>query len=128
MNAIYGTILDSLIYYKKFVKTLKSTGFQLNKYYPCVANHLIKDKRQTIWFHLYDCKFSHQYSKVNEKFINSLHDDYESVFDDGAVKMKLSQGKVHDYLVMTLDYSVMSQFKIKILDYIKEILEFLDKV
>ena len=30
MNAIYGTMRDILVYHKKFVKTLKSTGFQLN--------------------------------------------------------------------------------------------------
>ena len=32
MDTIYGTVVDSLIYYKKFVKTLKTKGLQLNQY------------------------------------------------------------------------------------------------
>ena len=44
MNDLYGTIVDILVYWNKFVKILKSTGFQLNPYYPCVSNRLVKDK------------------------------------------------------------------------------------
>ena len=51
INAIYGTMVASLLYYKKFVKTLKRTGFQLNSYDPCVANRLLNNKQQTICFH-----------------------------------------------------------------------------
>ena len=44
MNSIYGTMVAGLLYYKKFVNTLKITGFQLNTYDPCVANRLVNDK------------------------------------------------------------------------------------
>ena len=40
--------------------------------------------------------------------------------------MKVSRGKLHEHLGMTLDYSVKSQFKITIMDYINKILECLD--
>ena len=80
MNAIYGTMLDSLLYYKKFAKTLKRTGFQLNPYDPFVKKNWVKNKQQTICFHVENCKLSHQESEVNEKFINTLCDEYESVF------------------------------------------------
>ena len=36
-------------------------------------------------------------------------------------------GKVHNYLGMTLDYTIVGQVKIIILDYIKEILGTFDK-
>ena len=54
MNTIYGTMVASLLYYQKFVKTLKRTGLQLNPYDTCVANSLLNDKQQTIFFHVYD--------------------------------------------------------------------------
>ena len=90
MNAIYGTMVSSLMYYNKFVKTMKRIGFQLNLYHPCVENSLVNYKQQTICFHVYDCKLSHQDSKLNDKFINTLRDEYESVFEYGYRKMKMS--------------------------------------
>ena len=80
MNAIYGTMVDRLLYYKKFVKKLKNTGFQINPYDPCVSNFLVKDKQKTICFHVDDWNLIHQYSEVNNEFINTLRDEYESLF------------------------------------------------
>ena len=37
LNAMYGTLVASLLYYKKFVKSLSNIGFKLNPYNPCVA-------------------------------------------------------------------------------------------
>ena len=41
--------------------------------------------------------------------------------------MKVSQVKLNDWLGVTLDYIVKGQFNIIMMDYIKEILEYLDK-
>ena len=38
-NALYGTMVASLLYYRKFVKSLTKIGFTLNLYDPCVANN-----------------------------------------------------------------------------------------
>ena len=40
-NALYGTMVASLLYYRKFVKSLTDIGFVLNPYNPCVANKII---------------------------------------------------------------------------------------
>jgi hypothetical protein len=37
-NALYGTMLASLLYYCKFTKSLMSVGFQIKPYHPCIAN------------------------------------------------------------------------------------------
>ena len=74
MNDIYVTMVASLTYHKKFVKTLKRTGSQLNPYDPCVANIVVNYKQKTICLHVDGCKLSHQYSKVNDRFINTLRD------------------------------------------------------
>ena len=76
-------IVPSLLYYKKVLKTLKSTVFQINPYDPCVAYRMVNDKKKTVCFHAENCKLSHQDRKVNNQFINKLRDEYDSVFEDG---------------------------------------------
>ncbi len=104
LNAIYGTMMAGLLYYGKFCKTLKREGFELNPYDPCVGNKMVSAKQQTICFHVDDCKLSHVDPKANDKLIGAFREEYESIFEDGSGKMKVSRGKVHEYLGMTLDY------------------------
>ena len=77
----------------------------MKPYDPCTANRLVDGKQQTILWHVDDCKLSHVYANVNDKFIDTLRKEYESIFQDGSGKMTVSRGKVHTYLGMTLDYS-----------------------
>ena len=65
-----------LLYYKKIMKTLKSTVFKINPYDTCVENYKLNNKYQIICIHLVSCKLSHQDSKVNEEFMNTLCDEY----------------------------------------------------
>ena len=53
-NALYGTMVASLLYYRKFVKSLTDVGFVLNPYDPCVANKMIGGHQMTICFHVED--------------------------------------------------------------------------
>ena len=41
INAIYGTMVESLLYYCKFFKTLELNKYYINPYDPCVANRLV---------------------------------------------------------------------------------------
>jgi hypothetical protein len=121
-NAIYGTMVASLLYYRKFRKSLLSVGFEFNPYDPCVANKMVDGKQMTICFHVDDCKASHKLPKVVDEMIAWLKQEYEQIFEDGSGKMTVSRGKVHKYLGMTLDYSISGQVKITMLDYVDEIL------
>ena len=109
------------------MKSLTSIGFEINLYDPCVANKMIEGKQQTLCFHVDDCKLSHVSSLVNDRMIEWLHQEYESIFEDGSGKMMVSRGKVHTYLGMTLDYSMRGQVIVTMYDYIQEILEAFDK-
>ena len=40
-NAIYVTMVASLLYYCKFCMTLKLNKFKMNPYHPCVANLVV---------------------------------------------------------------------------------------
>ena len=89
LDAIYLIMVASLIYYKKSVKSLKSTGFQINPCGPFVSNNMEKDKQQTISFRVDNCKIVHQDREVNDEFIHTVCDEYESLFEYGYVKMKV---------------------------------------
>jgi hypothetical protein len=90
LNAIYGTMMAGLLYYKKFTASLTSKGFKKNPYDPCVWNKIVNRKQLTIVFHVDDCKLSHIDSKVLDNTIEWLRRDYESIFEEGSVKMKVN--------------------------------------
>jgi hypothetical protein len=121
-NAIYGTMVASLLYNTKFTNSLLKIGFELNPYDSCVANKMVDGNQLTICFHVDDCKISHKNPMVVNDFIVWLKRNNESIFEDGSGKMAVSRGKVHKYLGMTLDYTTRRQVKITMLDYIDEIL------
>jgi hypothetical protein len=126
-NALYGTMIASLLYYRKFTKRLTNDRYIINPYDPCVANKMIDGKQMTIVYHVDNCKMSHISSKVMDDTIEWLRTEYESIFEDGSGAMTVHRGKVLKYLGMTLDYSVPGQVRISMIDYVDEILSAFDK-
>ena len=120
-------MIASLLYYRKFTKSLTDNGYEINPYDPCVANKMIAGRQMTIAYHVDDCKMSHVSSKVMDDTIEWLRSEYESIFEDGSGAMTVHRGKVLKYLGMTLDYSVKGQVQISMNDYIDEILSAFDK-
>jgi hypothetical protein len=68
-NDLYGTMVASLLNYRKFVRSLMDIGFSINPYYSCVANKIIEGKQMNICFHVDDCKISHRKEKVMDTMI-----------------------------------------------------------
>jgi hypothetical protein len=120
-------MVASLLYYRKFVKSLTDIDFIINPYDPCVANKIIEGEQMTICFHVDDFKLSHRKKTVVDRIIGYLRQEYESIFEDGSGAMTVSRGKIHKYLGMTLDYSVPGQVKITMPDYVNDILATFDK-
>jgi hypothetical protein len=60
LNAIFETMVASLLYYRKFTRSLKNQGYTMNPYDPCVWNKIAEKKQITICFHVDDCKVSHK--------------------------------------------------------------------
>jgi hypothetical protein len=71
-NALYGTIVARLLYYRKFVKSLTDIDFMIHPYNPCVANKKIEGEHMIICFHVDDCKLSHHKTKVMDSMIEYL--------------------------------------------------------
>ncbi len=72
LTALYGTVVALLLYYEKFVKSLKSNGFRLNPNDPCMANKQVKGEQSTVCFHMDDYKISHLIPKVIDETIERL--------------------------------------------------------
>jgi hypothetical protein len=122
-NAIYGTMIAGLLYYRKFSESLTEQGYVANAYDPCVWNKVIEGKLSTICFHVDDCKISHKSVKVNDNTIKWLRRDYESIFTDGSGKMKVARGKVHKYLGMKLDFTTTGVVIVTIINYVDDVIK-----
>jgi hypothetical protein len=72
LNAIYGTMVASLLYYHKFTRSLKNQGYVMDPYDPCVWNKVIKKKQITICFHVNNCKVLHKLVQVIDEAIKWL--------------------------------------------------------
>jgi hypothetical protein len=77
----------------------------------------------TICWHVDGLKASHVMTKVMDSIIKYLRQEYESIFEDGTGEMVVSQGKIHKYLGMTIDYTFHGQVRISMLEYVEEILK-----
>ena len=127
MNALYGTMVASLLYYKKFVKSLKREGFTLNPYDPCVANKTVGGKVLTVCFHVDDCKISHRSSKVVDETIEWLRKEYEVIFEDGSGAMKIRRGKIHDYIGVRFDFTTKGEVHLTMPKHLEDVAETFDK-
>ena len=119
LMALYGMLIASLLYYKQFVRDIKTIGFVLNPYDPCVANRTVYNKQHTICWHVDDIKSSHVQPKVNDEFHIWLRTTYGQ---DGIGEVKSSRGLRHDYLAMIFDYSVPGSLRLDMCNYVKSMI------
>jgi hypothetical protein len=117
-KAHYGTLQASLLFWQDLSGHLTKWGFTVNPYDECVMNKMIEGKQCTILWHVDDIKLSHVDDEVNEEIIEKLNGVYGK-----EAPLVVTRGKVHDYLGMTLDYSVDGQCKVIMKDYVEATLE-----
>ena len=117
-KALYGTLQAALLFWKDLSGYLKEMGFELNPYDRCVANKMIDGKQCTILWHVDDLKISHENDEVIENVISTLSERYGK-----EAPLVVTRGKVHDYLGMTLDFSVKGKVKVIMKDYIQDMLD-----
>ena len=89
LNALYGILKASLLFYKRLIQDLKGIGFELNPYEPCMANKIVKGKQMTLCWHVDDMKVSHFMPKEVDKIVKWLCIIYEHMFNDGSGAMKV---------------------------------------
>jgi hypothetical protein len=120
LKALYGMLVSSILYYKKFRKDIESVGFEINPYDVCVANRTINGKQQTLTWHVDDVKSSHVDPKVNDEFAHWCERTYGS---NELGHVKIVRGKVHDYLAMILDFTQDGALKLDMKYYIEGMID-----
>jgi hypothetical protein len=120
LKALYGMLISSIMYYKKFRKDIESIGFEVNPYNICVANRKVNGKQQTVRWHVDDFKSSHVDSRVNDNFAQWCEKTNGS---DDLGHVKVVRGKTHDYLGMILDFTDNDAMKVNMVYYIKGMIE-----
>lgn len=109
-----------LLYYKKFKNDIKTIGFEVNLYDPCVANCQRNGKQHTITWHVDDIKSSHVDLRVNDEFLEWLKKTYK---EDGIGTVVTTRGKRHNYLAMILDFLIAGVLKLNMVAYIKQMIK-----
>ncbi|KAI2500335.1 Reverse transcriptase (RNA-dependent DNA polymerase) [Fragilaria crotonensis] len=117
-KALYGTLKAALLFWKRLSKQLIQWGFKLNPYDSCVANKTIDGNQCTILWHVDDLKISH----VDPKVVTDVIELLKSEFGNEA-PLTITRGKVHEYLGMTIDFSIDGKVMFKMFDYIKTMLD-----
>ena len=82
LQAIYGMLTASLLWYLKFKKDLEKIGFKFNDYDPCIANRMVNGSQHTVRFHVDDLLSSHVDPKVNDRFaewLEKMYGKYQAV-------------------------------------------------
>ncbi len=72
LKALYGCIRSALLWYELFSSTLKTIGFELNPYDPCLTNKMINGTQCTIRWYVDDTKISHLDRDVVSKIIEEI--------------------------------------------------------
>lgn len=89
----------------------------------CVANKTIDGKQCTIAWNVDDLKISHVNSKVVTTILNLLDEIFgQQIVNGKQAAITIHQGKKHDYLDMTLDYSEKGYIKIDMCEYVQKLL------
>jgi hypothetical protein len=118
LKALYGTLKAALLFWKLLSKKLVSWGFVINPYDWCVANKMIDGKQCTILWHVDDLKISHVSCKTVTGIIKLIDTEFGK-----EAPITVTRGKIHDYLGMTLDYSIDGKVQIKMIDSIAKMLQ-----
>ena len=118
LKAIYGMLMAGLLWYRKLRADLEAIGFVFNDYDPCVANKIVRKEQQTIRFYIDDLLPSHVDKKVNDDFYEWAQNKYGSLKE-----VTCTRGKVHQFLGMTLNFSVEGEVHVKQDEHIIEMME-----
>ena len=90
----------------------------MNNYDLCTFNKMVNGEKLTVQFHVDDLKASHKEQNVLDGFLNNLRTEFGQ--EDELVKTK---GLVHEYLGITIDYSLPGKVVFTMFDFLENIIE-----
>ncbi len=115
-KALYGMIQSALLFYQKLVSELKSKGFVVNQYDPCIANKIVDGHQLTLRWHVDDYMISHVDMSAIDDFLREL----KVIYGDSLAE---STGKQHNYSGMIFNFSSKNEVQINMNLYISKIIK-----
>ena len=111
-HLLHGTLQASLLLCRKMTGILLDNGYKINQYYWSVANKEINVGLCTFLWHVDSLKWSHLTDDILTAKIKIMN----KVFGREDAPLTICCGKIHDYLGITLDYSLRDKVNIAMLD------------
>ncbi len=115
-KALYGMMKSALLFYQKLVLELKSMGFIINPYDPCIANKIVDRHQLTLRWHVDNLMTSH----VDMLAINDFLQELKVIYGDSLTE---STGKQHNYFGMIFDFSSKNDVQINMNLHISKIIK-----
>ena len=100
-KAMYGTVLGSILFYRKLSSQLYECGYEWNPYDPCNFNKTINKQPMIIQFYVNNFKCSHMEYCVLDDLVKQLNDVYRT----SKKELFETKGGIHKYLGLTIDFS-----------------------
>ncbi len=113
-KVLYGMMKSALLFYQKLVSELKSMGFGINPYDPCIANKIVD--RHQLTLHVDNLMISH----IDMSAINDFLQELKVIYGDSLTE---STGIQHNYLGMIFDFSSKNEVQINMNLYISKIIK-----
>ena len=85
---------------------------------PIYQDYMVNGEQLTICWHVDNLKSSHIDPNINDKFLQWIKDTFGQLGED-----KMTQGLLHNYLGMTINYSVTGQVSIDMSHYVKKMVK-----
>ena len=121
LKALYGCLRSALLWYELYSTKLKTMGFELNPYDPCVANKMIDDKQCSIGYFVDDNIATHDSAAVLQQVAQTVEKE--------VGKITVTTGNEHNFLGMNIKFNQNGTVTIDMQDYVKETLtDFPDKL
>ena len=96
-RALYGCVESARLWYDELSNTLINEGFTPNDCDPCIFNKTVGGTQITIIVYVDDLMIISKKPRLIKAIITTLEMKYD--------KLKISSGKVHNYLGMVFDFS-----------------------
>ena len=96
-RALYGCVESARLWYDELSTTLIKDGYIFNDCDPCIFNKTVGGTQITIIVYVDDLMILSKNPRLIKAIIDTLEDKYD--------KLKVSSGKVHNYLGMVFDFT-----------------------
>ncbi len=110
---------SALFFYRKLVADLRSIGFELNPYNPCVANKMIDGHQMTICWHVDNLFIGHK----NPATVTHILQWLQTCYETPDKPLQATWGHKHDYFGMNIDFSSPGNVSFDMIPYINKILQ-----